>query len=67
MYISNIQSASEDNGCGLFAYRINEEFHINLWECLMYANCYIFSIQVDITNLTYRGKTIAEILMLNDF
>ena len=42
-----IQSASEDSGCGLFAYRIYEEFHINLWECSMYGYCYIFfSIQV---------------------
>ena len=30
IYISNILSASEDNGCGLFACRIYEGFHINL-------------------------------------
>ena len=41
-YISNIQPASEDSGCGLFAYRLYEEFHVNLWECSIYANCYIF-------------------------
>ena len=27
---SHIQSASEDSGCGLFLYRIYEEYHINL-------------------------------------
>ena len=32
-HLSNIQSASEDSGYGLFAYRIYEEFH--LWEFLM--------------------------------
>ena len=42
IYISNTQSASEDSGCGLFTYRIYEEFHINLWEFLMYGYCYIF-------------------------
>ena len=26
--MSNIQSAFEDSGCGLFAYRIYEEYHI---------------------------------------
>ena len=31
IYISNIQSVSEDDGCGLFAFRIYEEFYINLW------------------------------------
>ena len=36
------QSASEDNGCGLFVYRIYEAFHINLWEWSMYGYCYIF-------------------------
>ena len=33
MYISNIQSASKDNGCGLFVCRIYEEFHKNQWGC----------------------------------
>ena len=42
----------EDNGCGLFTYRIYKEFHINLWECLMYGY-YIFPIQVYIIKLTY--------------
>ena len=32
IYISNIQSASEDYGCGLFVYRVYERFHINIWE-----------------------------------
>ena len=32
IYISNTQSASEDSGCGLFAYRIYEEFHISLYK-----------------------------------
>ena len=54
IYISNILSASKDNGCGLFMHRIYEEFHINLWECSMYGYCYIFPIQVYIINLTYR-------------
>ena len=44
-----MQSASDDSGCGLFAYRIYEDFHINQWECSMYGCCYIFSIQVYIT------------------
>ena len=35
MYIYNIQAVSEDNGCGLFAYRIYEEFHVNLREGLI--------------------------------
>ena len=39
IYISNIQSASKDNGCGLFACRIYEEFHINLWKGSMYGYC----------------------------
>ena len=30
MYISNIQSASEYKGCGLFTYGIYKEFHLNL-------------------------------------
>ena len=34
-----IQSASEDNGCRLFFYRIYEEYHINLCEYLMYGCC----------------------------
>ena len=42
LYISDIQSGTEDNGCGLFEYRIFVEFHINLWECSMYNNCYAF-------------------------
>ena len=33
---SNIQSAPEDSGCGLFAYRIYEEYHINLCERSMF-------------------------------
>ena len=41
IYISNIESASEDSGCGLFAYRIYEEYHINLCECSLYGYCYI--------------------------
>ena len=57
IYIYDIQSASEDNGYGLFAYRIYEEFHISLLECSMYGNCYIFSIKVYITKLTYRAYT----------
>ena len=55
-YIYNIQSASEDSGCGLFAYRIYEEYQINLCECSMYGYCYIsFSFQVYITKLTNRA------------
>ena len=43
IYISNIQSASKDSGCGLFTYRIYKEFHINLWECSMFpTNCTIY-------------------------
>ena len=37
IYMSNIQSPSKDNGWGLFAFKIYEEFHINLCECLMYG------------------------------
>ena len=55
--MSNIKSASEDNACGLFAFRIYEEFHINLWECSMYGYCYIFPIQLYIIKLTYRVYT----------
>ena len=56
IYISNIQSASKDSGCGLFMFRIYEEYHINLCECLMYGYCYIsLSFQVYITKLTYRA------------
>ena len=48
-----IKSASENSGCGLFANRIYEEYHINLWECSMNGYCYIsFSFQVYITKLT---------------
>ena len=55
IYISNIQSASEDTGCGLFVYRIYEEYHINICECWVYGYFYIsFSFQVYITKLTYR-------------
>ena len=36
IYINNIPSASKDNGCGLFVYRIHEIFHINLCECSLY-------------------------------
>ena len=57
IYISNIQSASVNNGWGLFAYWIFEEFHINLRECLMYGYCYIYPIQVYIIKLTYRMYT----------
>ena len=52
-----IQSASEDNRCGLFTYRIYEELHINLWECSIYGYCYIFPIKVYIIKLTYRAYT----------
>ena len=31
IYLSNIQSVSEDSGCGLFVYRIYEEYHKSLW------------------------------------
>ena len=55
IYISNIQSVSEDKGYGLFTYRIYEEFPINLCECLMYDYCYIFPIQVYIIKLTYTA------------
>ena len=59
IYIYN-QPASEGSEIGLFAYRISEEFHINLWECSMYGYCYtfcccFFSIQVYITKRTYRA------------
>ena len=55
IYIRDIQSTSEDSGCGLFVYRIYEEYHINLSECSMHGYCYIsFSFQVYITKLTYR-------------
>ena len=58
MYIY-IQSASEDSGYGLFTYRIYEEYHINLCECLMYGYCYkSFSFQVYITKLTSRAYTV---------
>ena len=51
-----IQSASEDSGCGLFVYRIDEEYHIILCEGSMYGFCYIFfSFQVYITKITYRA------------
>ena len=43
-------------GVGLIAYRIYEEFHINLWECSMHGNCYIFPIQVYIIKLTYSEQ-----------
>ena len=36
--LSNIQSASESSGCGLYTYWIYEEFHVNLCDCLMYDN-----------------------------
>ena len=53
------QSASEDSGCGLFAYTVYEEFHINLWECSMNGYCYLFfPIQVYITKLTYSAYTV---------
>ena len=39
--VCNIQSASEDSGCGLFLYRIYAEYHKNLCECSMYGYCYI--------------------------
>ena len=58
VYISNIQSVSKDSWCGLFVYRIYEELHINRWECSMYGNYCIFSIQVYITKLTYRVYTV---------
>ena len=41
IYISNIQSASEDSECGLFLYTIYDKYHINLCECSMYGSCYI--------------------------
>ena len=44
IYISNIQSASEDSGCGLFLYRIYEEYHIKLCVCSMYGYYYTTSI-----------------------
>ena len=34
IYISNILSASEDNWCGLFVYRVYEEFHIHIYQTL---------------------------------
>ena len=59
LYISNIQSISEDSGCELFVYRIYEEFHINLCVCSMYGYCYIsFSFQIYVTELTYRAYTV---------
>ena len=51
IYLSNIQSVSEDDGCGLFVHRIDEEFHINLWEWSTYGYCYTFPIQVYIIKL----------------
>ena len=42
IYLSNIQAASKDSGCGLFMYRIYEGYPINLWECSLYGYCYIF-------------------------
>ena len=61
LYISNIQSASEDDGCGLFMYRIQEGFHINLWECLMYGNwnkcaCYLKRWLYSLTKLIYNDN-----------
>ena len=51
-----IQLVSEDSGCGLFVYKIYEEYYINLCECSMYSYCSItFSFQVYITKLTYRA------------
>ena len=46
-----IQSASKDNGCGLFVYGMYEKFQINPWECLMNGYCYIFSIQDDMKSI----------------
>ena len=57
IYINNIQSVSEDSGCGLFMYRIYDKYHINLCECLMYGYCCIsFSFQGYITKLTAWWK-----------
>ena len=36
-----LQSASKDSRCGLFLYRVYEEYRINLCKCLMYCYCYI--------------------------
>ena len=33
---------SKNYGYGIFVYRIYEGFHINLWECSMYDNYYVF-------------------------
>ena len=48
-YISNNQSASLDRGCGLFANRIYEEFHINLWStrCMAIVT-YLFPSRMEI-------------------
>ena len=48
-----IQLTSEDNGCGLSAYTLNEGFQMNLWECSMNGYCYRFFYP----KLTYRAYT----------
>ena len=52
-----ISSQRSKTVCGLFAYRIYEEFHIHLWKCSMYGY-YIFPIEVYIINVIYSVYTI---------
>ena len=56
-YISNIQSSPEDSGCGFFAYRIFEGYHINLCECLMYGLPSRLGLYNTPTVSRQRGKT----------
>ena len=56
IYISNIQSVSEDSGCGLFVYIIYEEYQINLCECSMNGYCYIPLMHTHMHNTTIHNK-----------
>ena len=56
IYISNIESASEDSGCGLFANRIYKEFRINLWECSMYGYLLFFNLKLNVLSHLMRRR-----------
>ena len=55
-YISNIQSASKDYGCGLFMHRIYEGFHKSMGVLNVWLLWYI-PLSVYIRKLTYRVYT----------
>ena len=55
--IIKIQSASRDNGCGLFAYRMYEGFYINLSECSMYGY-FVFQPQIKRVESSEETKNI---------